>query len=432
MKRISLYFGAVVLALLCAAQAGAQWHSSPIKGPGNTDAAARGIAALKDAGLDTLDADTAALGTDTRALSKRMYDLSGKMDTLGDALLLPGKIQSDLDEIISMLNSARTAARLLANVEATAVTANRFLSSSEPALRDLQAADQKAAAIAAVTDPLGHKAKSLSIFAKAASVYLDGVAGTVLDHEPDVTYCVRYSLVYAGDNIRPCIQANADALAAEADALVVDVDKVIKPLLASYSLDAPAIKGLQDFVPNFAPLQALLRDAEALKSALKPVCDELKRLEGDIKIDLGVYTIKVPIGKILDTALDLEDYIKHKVSGVIWDAAKLFGINKLLDKLVSEAESVAKEVTRNINFNLNLGLNVNALGDLAPKLPQLTGVFPGSLPIPEIKNFWRMGDYMPGKAQFEKLGADFMGAAGLCYTGNRNTLELFAPTLGCR
>lgn len=423
-------------------QFGGIFKTPLVSGPGDTPEAARLIAASEGdyPKLLKLDKDTKVLDTDALAASARLSKLSSRMKYLGGRLQLPGDVHTVLADVIAQLEAARTGARIAVNFEATKASAQGFLDASGPALNNLKAADQKLVGIVRFTQPLSQDAKRLALYSSLTSDALKKFSDDALSHEPDITYCVRYSLVYSSASRaqNACIKQKAEAAAVDADVAALGADKAINPLLTSFSPDLPPLRALNGFDPGLAPMEKLLGDAKKLRSALKPLCDQLKRLNGDIDIPLGVYTIKVPIGKILDTSLDLEDYIKRKVSDVVWDAAKVFGIDKLLHKLMDAADSVMSDVARHVNFNIGLSLPLDAIDGLAPKVPALSAAFPGDLPIPKVgparspllavlalTNF-------PGKDVLDKLKGQLTAAAPFCVSGNHASLKLFPPTFGCR
>jgi len=412
-----------------------------VGGPDTTLPALQAYAAAKTKcpSLLKLDQDTARLDADTLALSDRLDKTSKRLDQLAKRLAIPGQLAKVLAAIETQMVTAQKGAKMAEGVPQLAEKAKRFGASLTPALANVKAARAKADAIAKRLEPVRKNAEKFSGYAAKTALGLDGFSAGVLRHEPDVTYCIQFAIAYNDDPVKACVQQKADDLAAKLDPIVVELDKVIAPLLTTLDMKAPALAALDGFDANITPVEDLKKKAEALQKKLKAMCDALQALEEKMESSftvsipylVGSYDIKVSMAIILKGSAAIGDYIKEKVSGAVWTAAKAFGLGKIVEILTDKANKAVNAIMDKVDFKMDLSLPLDPLNNLESRLPALEAAFPGSFSMPQLDtslpSFGLPG--VPAGLDLRQLALSLKEVSPGCASGNTRHLTGF--TYGC-
>lgn len=391
--------------------------------------------------LAKLDQDTAKLDGDTIRLADRLDAMSKRLGVLASRLAIPGQVAKTLGAIEVQMVAAQKGAKLAEGVPQFAERAKKLDNSITPALANVRAAKAKADAVARRVEPARKAADKFSGYSAKAALGFRGFSTGVLKFEPDVTYCVQFAVLYHDQEpAESCVQGKADGISAKIDPVVLGMDEVMLALLTDYSVNAPALAGLEAFDAELNGLADLQKKAEALQKRLQPICDALKKLEDkmdagftvSIPYLVGHYDIKVSMATILKGSAAIESYIEKAVSDAVWKAAKLFGLGKIVDTLTSKANDAINAILGKMNFTPDLSLSLDPLNKIEAKLPALEAVFPGSFTVPQTLDLNKPDfglPHVPAGLDLRNIGLGFKGVSTGCATGY--TRHLTDLTLGC-
>ena len=287
--------------------------------------------------LARLDADTAALQNHNTALAARFNTLSTGFRLTADVLAIPSHLVVLLGGIETSLVTVQTGAKTAQGVTQLRAEAKKIETDAAALLTQVRAAKAKAVRIQAkVATPLRLSKTAAADFSIAAKG-LQAMDQAILQKEPVTTAMVQYALEVSNDPQKTCIQQKADQLAPELSKVALELDRVERLLL--YSPDLPELKLLNGFADAVNALDKLRRDAEALENRLEDLERPLKKIEDALEdtfsVNLpypgGSYKIKISGKKLLDASADIQEEIKAKLSDTLWEIAKAFGLNKLID-----------------------------------------------------------------------------------------------------
>jgi hypothetical protein len=160
-------------------------------------------------------------------------------------------------------------------------------------------------------------------------------------------------------------------------------------------------------------------------------------MDKSFKVNFGVYKVKISGKTIVKGADEIEDEIKHVLGKLAWDAAKDFGIKKIVHILMSDADKEFKKVIAKLDFSTDVHLpGLKRLDGLDADLSALVPGIPASLSFPVI-NVKKPNFGIPAinasmdLRRIESLQLNFCSPYGYDWSKNWNKFKLNPPTLGC-
>ena len=372
------------------------------------------------------------------------------MDTLGhrmhqasDLLSVPGALAKDLDRIVTLLTAVQKGAKTAEAVEQIKAEAKKVSAAVTPALVEVKAARDQAAALAETLKPAAKATKVIGDGAAVTATGLNGFSSAVLKNEPAASRMGQFSIVHFAPPVQTCIQGKVDDLAARLDRTALAMDKVVLLLLTDYSLQAPALAGLDLHLGKLDPLAQLQAEIAKLDARLAAMTKGIKDLEDflDTKFTVkipylaGTYEVKIKMSYLIEDAKAIEDAIKDKASDVVWEAAKVFGVKALIKKVLEEANDAFEDMARKMHLNPNMTIpGLDKLAALKGEVEALAGAFPGTLKVPAFTlNTPDFGwPNVPAGVDFRSLELDLKQLAPLGYKWDLVALETHAPNFGCQ
>lgn len=364
-------------------------------GPGTTTKAMEDHVAAENKcpSLAKLDQDTARLDGDVTMLAARLQTLSNRLNQIAILLAIPSNLAADLKKIEGFMITTQKGAKLAEGVPQFQQNAKKVDDAITPALAQVRTARTKADALAARLEPARKASAKMSDYSGKSAKALNAFSADILKHEPDAGFGAQVSIVHYDEPTRSCIQGKVDDLAGRLDKLVTEMDKVTKLLLTDLSINSPAISGLEDYAAKLNALDGVRKKAELLEDRLDAMCKGLDKLEElmddnftvSIPYLVGSYKVHVGMSTILKGSKAIEDYIKDAVSDAVWEAAKTFGVGKLVDEVVSDASHAIDKVGNQLHLNPDMSIpGLEQLDGLTAQADQLVAIFSGGLKIPDV------------------------------------------------
>jgi hypothetical protein len=412
-------------------------------GSNTKDADDEKAAQQKCPSLQTLDRDAATTAGDTDRLVKRLDTLGHRLRTVSELLAIPSDLAKDLKKIETLLAAVQKGAQLAEAVPQLEAQAKKVKEAIPPALLQVQSARTKAAALGAKLEPARQLTSLMATGSTRTALGLDVFSKDVLKQMPKVSLAAQYSIVHFEDPTRTCIQAKVDDCAGRLDEVVLGLDKVVLALLVTFGIDAPVLKDLENFVSRLDALDAVRKKAAQLEARLAGMERELKALEHlldstyTVKIPylLGHYDVKINMSRILKGSKVIEDEIKDAVSGAVWDAAKAFGLEKLIKDVEKDAFKDLDEITGKLHLNPDLAIpGLGQLDDWMAPADAFLAVFPGTFRIPTFT--MDAPDFglpqVPASLDLRNLVTFSRVLSPLGFTWEWPKLIALAPALGCK
>lgn len=337
--------------------------------------------------LAKLDKDDATLGKDTQQLAARAHKVSQMLDKSGKLLGVPAKLASDLGKLETMMKQLDSAVEVVEVIPQAREDAKRFRDSLAPVLKDVTAAKQEAQKLADRVAPVKKVVDKAAPKAEKLSQDLTAFDKEVLQNVPPAVRigqsCVNKSL----DAKKACMQGKLDGKAEELDKLLLEMDKVIKPLIASYVPTMPALSALGKFDVDIKLLDNLCQRMEHLEKRLAalqgPLSDLTKLLDSGFKVHFLKHSVEVKMRIIVQGADAIEKEIEHILSKEVWKIAKEFGIGKLVKSLQEDAQKELDKALKKLDLSALASLGaVKDLENFEAKLDDLLSGFPKDFSIP--------------------------------------------------
>lgn len=400
MKKIFLTSAALLLA--AAAQAGQLDKFMPPDhriGPG-TDGRLliRGKAEKeKCPSLAKLDADTAALKADNKQLTARFNTLSSDFGHLADLLAIPSNLTATLNKIEVSMISVQNGARTAQGVPQLREKAKKLETSITPALADVRAARDRAKRIADKVEPARKLSRAASVNFGRAAKAAAALDQALLSKEPRVTTLAQYSILVNKPPLSDCLQRKVDEIAGDLDRLVLELDRVEAALL--YTPELPEFAALKRLADALDPLTAIRHEAELLEQRLKDLAKPLDDIEDFLDSTLHVnlpypdptclcmrdFSIPVSAKTVLRGAAAIEDAIEKVLSSALWEVAKKFGVDKLVNSLLNAAKSELNAIEARLHLDINLDVpGLKELEALEARVAGLAGALPADIPVPDF------------------------------------------------
>jgi len=333
----------------------------------------------KSSSLMLLDADSSQLNGDMIALHTRLQDIHKTLWLTKTLLAVPGYLASDLKKLeseLKLLDGLLTTAQAIPELREDAQNAKQQI---EIVLKEFSAARAKAEQVEQQVKPF--KTTIDTADSQIQKVDTNAERFRVAIVNPMSTYtniaqtCVN-NAVPAG---RPCMQRAVDSKGNNLDVGVKQLDKVVKLALT----DMPDLISLKKLDADFEALDSIRKKVASVLKEIHPMIDALKELDSLLKqhfhekfpypdptwkdpIRISHYEIKVSMRTILNGSKAIEDEIEHALSKSMWEAAKVFGVGKLVNSLKHQAEKDLSTIKSKLHLKNNLRI---------PELAQLDSIF---------------------------------------------------------
>jgi hypothetical protein len=342
--------------------------------------------------LKGLDASTAVLDQDVKQLSVRAHKVSQVLNISAKGLAVPSQVSSDLHKLASALKQLDKAAETAEAVPQARENAKKLRSSIGPVLKDVTAAKEKAHDIADKVEPVIITVAKASLNAERLSKGLALFDHDLLQHEPAAAQISQTCVNGAADGKKVCMKTKVDEKADQVDQLVVEMDRVIKPLVASYVPSMPALLRLDEFNASMKQFEELLHQIERLESKievmLSPLHELEKLLDKEFRVKfhvplLGSHSVGVGMRTIIKGSNAVEKEIEHVLSKTAWKVAKEFGVGKLVKSLEKDAQKEMDSVLNKLHLNPVLSLtSLKNLGDMEAPVDKLIAALSKDFSIP--------------------------------------------------
>jgi hypothetical protein len=412
-------------------------------GTNTKDADDEKAAQQKCPSLLTLDRDAATTDGDVDRLATRMDTLGHRLRTISELLAIPSDLAKDLKKIETLLVVVQKGAQLAEAVPQVEAQAKKVKEAIPPALVQVRSARTKAEALGVKLEPARQLTSAMATGSARTALGLELFSADVLKKMPKVSLSAQYAIVHFEDPTRTCIQGKVDDVAGRLDQVLLDLDQVVKVLLVTYGIDAPVLKDLENFVTRLDALDAVWKRAAALEARLAGMEHELKALEQlldskyTIKIPylLGHYDVKSSMSRIIKGSQAIEDDLKDAVSGAVWDAAKAFGLGKLIKDVEKDAFKDLDEITGKLHLNPDFTIpGLGQLDDWMAPADALLAVFPGAFKIPTFN--LDAPDFglpqVPGSLDLRNIVGFSRFLSPLGFTWEWPKLIALEPSLGCK
>lgn len=344
--------------------------------------------------LQELDKNSATLDTDVKQLSIRSHKVSQVLGISAKGMAVPSKLASDLAKLETALKQLDRAAEIAEVVPQAREDAKKLRSSIAPLLKDVTAAKDKARKIADKIEPLRTMVAKASANAENLSKGLTLFEQDLLQYEPTVTQISQTCVNASADSNKACMQTKVDEKAKELDKLVVEMDRVIKPLVASYVPSMPALVLLGEFNTNLKLIEELEHQIEMLESKIdvmmSPLNELAKLIDKEFRVSfhvplLGSHSVGVSMRIIIQGANAVEKEIEHLLSKAAWKVAKEFGIGKLVKSLEDDAKKELDGTLKKLHLNPNLSLAaLKDLEKLEAPVEKLLATFQKDFTVPSF------------------------------------------------
>ncbi len=357
--------------------------------------------------LKELDNNSAILETDVKQLSVRAHKVSQVLDISAKGLAVPSKLASVLTKLETVLKQLDRAAEIVEAVPQAREDAKKLRSSIEPLLKDVTTAKEKARRIADKIEPVRITVAKSSVNAENFSKGLALFDHDLLQHEPAATQICQTCINGSADSNKACMQSKVDEKASQINKLVVEMDRIIKPLVASYVPSMPVLAILDEFNIKMALFDDLQHQIDMLESKidvmLSPLNELTKLLDKEFRVKfhvplLGEHSVGVGMRTIIQGSNAIEKEIEHLLSKAAWKVAKEFGVGKIVKSIEEDAHKELDNTLKKLHLNPVLSLAaLKDLGNIESPVDKLLAAFPRDFTIPSFD--LKLADFgLPGIA----------------------------------
>jgi CII-binding regulator of phage lambda lysogenization HflD len=342
-----------------------------------------------------LSASVDQLRTDIASLRQTLnvYDTHGKkLDTdlqlVIKALDLLDKMAHGLKSLDAAMTSAEKLLDIAKDIPQTseqATTLSNQLKSIHPSVTD---ASTK---VNSLNDKLAPTRQKLTTFdgilQKALIVEegFDKVVGAYSDITGKAQTCINS--LPAG-TVKDGLQSRIDGLSNQSDPRVVQANKILRdPINAIDDIEKIIQERLR---PLREPLDELDSDVENLLSKLNDIMNPLRDVQALFQKTFDVsfpypsptwrhpgrmkhYTVSIGFDVILKGSDAIKSDLKRMLGGALYDAAKAFGIDKLIKDLEDQAQGALKVVLNRLKLDVDVKLP--GLGKLPSELTEADNAF---------------------------------------------------------
>ncbi len=336
-------------------------------------------APAKSASLSRLDVDAIQLNADMMALHTRLQDIHKVLWTTKKLLAAPGILASDLKKL-------ETELKLLDGLLNTAQAVPQFREDAKKAKQQIDVVLKEVSAARARAEDLEHrvepyKPKIESADNKVQKIDTNAERFRRFFAEPMPTYTkvAQTCVSNAAQDRMSCMQRAVDDKANKLDKGVQEMDKVVKLALTNL----PDIVPLKKLDADFEAIDAIGDKVEAMIKRIHEMTGALRELQSLLDKKIGAsfpypdptwknplrvshYEVKVKMRTILNGAKAIEDEIEHALSKTLWQAAKVFGVGKLVNAIKRDAEKELDGIKKKLHLNQSLRI---------PELAKLEGAF---------------------------------------------------------
>jgi len=181
------------------------------------------------------------------------------------------------------------------------------------------------------------------------------------------------------------LQSRLDKLANASDKRVVQANKLLKDIISV--INAIDNKITQEIDKLMQPIDDLETDVASLLKDLKGIINPLKDLESLFSKSFSVtfpypsptwkhpfrmknYTLDIGFDIILQGADKIKNEIEKKLGKTMYEAAKAFGLNKLVDDLEDQGKKALNPILKDLHLDINM--NIPGIGQLDQNLNDLS------------------------------------------------------------
>lgn len=326
--------------------------------------------------VNKLNKDTATLKVTVGEILTAAQGLDSKLLQLENTLNIPSKIDSDLKQLVTVMNTVKhllQVAKLVPEISSEVSAIIKAINAIEVPLKKAQSAisdfDKK-------IKPLKKAVKKFEAKLKILINKIQTFQTKLKDYVTQVNNAQQCINSLPDGSTKTTLQPKLDKLADQSDQYVVKLNTLLQAVITK-------VKQMSDFIENkldplFKPLEDIENEITELENRLQGIIRPLSELSSLFNRKLSVsfpyscptwkdlgktchYSIGFTIKEILKGPGWIEDQIKRILSTVLYDVAKAFGLDKLIKKLVNEANGAMKKVLSTLKKLLK-ALNIQIPG----------------------------------------------------------------------
>lgn len=328
--------------------------------------------------VNKLNKDTATLKVTVGEILTAAQGLDSKLLQLENTLNIPSKIDSDLKQLVTVMNTVKhllQVAKLVPEISSEVSAIIKAINAIEVPLKKAQSAisdfDKK-------IKPLKKAVKNFEAKLKILINKIQTFQTKLKDYVTQVNNVQQCINSLPDGSTKTTLQSKLDKLAEQSDQYVVKLNTLLQAVITK-------VKQMSDFIENkldplFKPLEDIENEIKELENRLQGIIRPLSELSSLFNRKLSVsfpypcgitgfppktkwchYSIGFTIKEILKGPGWIEDQIKRILSTVLYDVAKAFGLDKLIKKLVNEANGAMKKVLSTLKKLLK-ALNIQIPG----------------------------------------------------------------------
>jgi hypothetical protein len=291
--------------------------------------------------------DTSSVKSDLSRIKSDLDSLKSKLTLMESTLEIPERINYDLGmtlETMDVIQGLAIAAKTIPDPDIQAISADIDITINQvaPDLDDIKK----------VFNDLSQAVSPIITLTKAEIAVVSGLISAIRTMESNILDPFYSNLLKAQSCVdssavdkKSCMQEKLDSLVAPLSPKIAAIDSELKRIITtSDQIKAAADKLIAPLQAAESKLIAVTKFNEAMEAIEKPFHDLDSLMKKRFTVSFpypdphnifkkDTYTITMSAMDVIHGVKHIEDEIKDKIHGALYDAAKLFGMSKLVNDL---------------------------------------------------------------------------------------------------